>query len=222
MAAHEVSGGAPGGDPGCARDASSALVASLLLVFGLEFLVLAVAPLDRHDWALENVLVVLTLGVLVGTWRRFRFTSLSYGLIFVFLCLHEVGAHYTYARVPYDDAFAWLTGSTFNELVGWQRNHFDRLVHFLFGLLLVHPLREWYVRTSGAVGWWRNGVAVTLVMAGSMLFELFEWGAAELFGGDLGVAYLGTQGDVWDAHKDMFLASLGGILGLTVFARRPV
>ncbi|MEZ5599393.1 MAG: DUF2238 domain-containing protein [Pseudomonadales bacterium] len=97
MTAREVSGGAPGG----AREASSALVASLLLVFGLEFLVLAVAPLDRHDWALENVLVVLTLGVLVGTWRRFRFTSLSNGLIFVFLCLHEVGAHYTYARVTY-------------------------------------------------------------------------------------------------------------------------
>ena len=192
--------------------------AILAATFAAVFLALAIAPHDRSDWALENALA-LSFAVLLGlSYRKFPLSRISYTLIFVFLCLHEIGAHYTYALVPYD---AWLTdnfGFRLNALMGWQRNHFDRFVHFLFGLLLAYPIREVYCRIAEAKGFWAYFFPLELTMAASMMFELFEWGAAELFGGDLGVAYLGTQGDIWDAHKDMALASLGALLamGLTL------
>ncbi|CAG0968071.1 partial Inner membrane protein YjdF, partial [Geobacteraceae bacterium] len=139
-----------------------------------------------------------------------------YTSIFIFLCLHEVGAHYTYAKVPYDEWFRSLTGTPLNELLGFQRNHFDRLAHFCFGLLLAYPIREVFLRVAEVRGVWGYYLPLDVTMATSMLFELFEWGAAELFGGDLGVAYLGTQGDIWDAHKDMALASLGAVIAMLV------
>ena len=134
----------------------------------------------------------------------------------MFLCLHEIGAHYTYAEVPYDAAFKSLTGTSLNELMGWERNHFDRLVHFLYGLLLAYPIREVFLRIANVRGFWGYFLPLDVTMSTSMIFELFEWGAAEFFGGELGMAYLGTQGDVWDAHKDMALASIGALLAMTV------
>ena len=110
----------------------------------------------------------------------------SYTLIFLFLCLHEVGAHYTYAKVPYDDFLLSWFGFSLNEAMGWERNHFDRLVHFLYGLLLAYPIREFYYRVADTSGFWGYFFPLELTMASSMMFELFEWGAAELFGGELG------------------------------------
>lgn len=132
------------------------------------------------------------------------------------MCLHEIGAHYTYAEVPYDQFFITNLGFSLNDFMGWERNHFDRLVHFLFGLLLAYPIREFYCRIADSKGFWSYFFPLELTMAASMMFELFEWGAAEIFGGELGVAYLGTQGDVWDAHKDMALASLGALLAMSI------
>jgi len=191
-----------------------------LLTLGAIFLVLwallAIAPYDRKDWALENVLVFLIVPFLILTRKRLPLSRVSYTSIFIFLCLHEVGAHYTYAKVPYDEWFRSLTGTPLNELFGFQRNHFDRLVHFSFGLLLAYPIREVFLRVAEVRGVWGYYLPLDVTMATSMLFELFEWGAAELFGGDLGVAYLGTQGDIWDAHKDMALASLGAVIAMLV------
>lgn len=191
-----------------------------LLSLGAIFLVLwallAIAPYDRKDWALENVLVFLIVPFLVLTRKRLPLSRISYTAIFIFLCLHEVGAHYTYAKVPYDEWFRSLTGTPLNEILGFERNHFDRLAHFCFGLLLAYPIREVFLRVADVRGVWGYYLPLDVTMATSMLFELFEWGAAELFGGDLGVAYLGTQGDVWDAHKDMALASLGAMIAMLV------
>ena len=150
--------------------------------------------------------------------RHLPLSKISYSLIFVFLCLHEVGAHYTYAQVPYDLWFESLFGSGINETLGWQRNHFDRVVHFLWGLLLVYPIREIVIRVSRARGFWGYLLPFLVVVSTSTLFELVEWAAAILFGGDLGIAYLGTQGDEWDAQKDMALAMLGGFLGTAIIA----
>lgn len=184
--------------------------------FVLEFILLAFGPYDRKDWALENLLVLIFVVALVATRKGFPLSRISYTLIFLFLCLHEVGAHYTYAMVPYDAFFQSAFGFSLNEAMGWQRNHFDRLVHFLYGLLLAYPVREVYCRIADARGFWAYFFPLDLVMASSMMFELFEWGAAELFGGDLGVAYLGTQGDIWDAHKDMLLASCGALIAMLI------
>jgi putative membrane protein len=197
---------------------SDRFVAILAVLFAIEWAALAVAPFDRADWALENALVVVAVVALAASYRRLRFSRISYTLMFVFLCVHEVGAHYTYAKVPYDAWFAALTGGTFNDLVGWERNHFDRVVHFLYGLLLAYPIREVFLRVAAVRGFWGYFLPLDLTASTSMTFELFEWGAAELAGGDLGMAYLGTQGDVWDAHKDMALASAGALVAMVATA----
>jgi putative membrane protein len=136
--------------------------------------------------------------------------------VFVFLCIHVVGAHYTYSATPYDEWFLWLTGTSFNELVGWDRNNFDRIAHFMYGLLLAYPIREVYFRIVDIRGFWGYFLPLDLTASTSMLYELIEWKAAELVGGDLGVAYLGTQGDIWDAHKDMLLASSGAFIAIFI------
>lgn len=192
--------------------------ATLGILLALLWLPLAVDPFDRNDWVLENALLWLAVATLVFTYRRFPLSRVSYTLIFIFLCLHTIGAHYTYAEVPYDDWWRALTGSTFNELVGWKRNNFDRVVHFSYGLLLAYPIREMFLRVAGVRGFWGYFLPLDLTMSTSMLYELIEWAAAEMFGGDLGVAYLGTQGDIWDAHKDMALASLGALISMCVVA----
>lgn len=185
-------------------------------IFFVLFLLLAISPHDRADWALENALVLVFVIVMGLSYKKFPLSRISYSLIFVFLCLHEVGAHFTYAMVPYDQFFMDTFNFSLNEAMGWERNHFDRLVHFSYGLLLAYPIREVYIRIAGAKGFWAYFFPLELTMASSMMFELFEWGAAETFGGELGVAYLGTQGDIWDAHKDMALASLGALISMTI------
>jgi putative membrane protein len=185
-------------------------------LFAVVWLASAINPLHPSDWLLENVLVVLfVLGVALTT-RWFVFSRVSMTLIFLFLCLHALGAHYTYAEVPYDEWIEALTGGSLNEAMGWQRNHFDRFVHFCYGLLLAYPIREIFLRIVNVRGFWGYFLPLDLTMSTSMIYELIEWGAAEIFGGDLGMAYLGTQGDVWDAHRDMALASLGALIAMTV------
>jgi putative membrane protein len=191
------------------------VLASLLALLSV---VLGIAPHDRSDWALENVLVVVFIAALAATWRRFRLSRISYTLIFLFLCLHLVGAHYTYSLVPYDAWWTALTGRSLNAVLGWERNNFDRVVHFCYGLLLAYPVREVFLRVASVKGFWGYFLPLDLTMSTSVLYELIEWGAAVLFGGDLGAAFLGTQGDPWDAQKDMALASLGALVAMLLTA----
>lgn len=188
----------------------------LSVIFCIEFIVLSISPHDRADWALENALVVVFAIIMAISYKKFPLSRISYTLIFVFMSLHEIGAHYTYAHVPYDSFLTTYFNFSLNEYMGWDRNHFDRLVHFSYGLLLAYPIRELYCRIADAKGFWSYFFPLDLTMASSMMFELFEWGVAELFGGDLGMAYLGTQGDVWDTHKDMALASLGAFIAMSL------
>ena len=190
----------------------------LAAIFGVCWVALAIQPFDRNTWLLESALSVAAVGALIALHRRLPFSRVSYTLIFVFLCLHTLGAHYTYSEVPYDAWFEQLTGRTFNGLVGWERNNFDRVVHFAYGLLLAYPVREVFLRVADARGFWGYFLPLDLTMSTSMLYELIEWGAAATFGGGVGQAYLGTQGDEWDAHKDMALASLGALLAMALTA----
>jgi putative membrane protein len=180
---------------------------TLILVYAAWWVAMAIAPLDRSDWVLENVLVVFAGALLWYTAKSFPLSRISYTCIFVFMMLHALGAHYTYAKVPYQEWLPFLAGG---------RNHFDRLVHFLYGLLLAYPIREMFLRIGNVRGFWGYFLPLDLTMSTSMLYELIEWGAAIVVGGDLGAAYLGTQGDVWDAHKDMALASLGALIAMTI------
>lgn len=184
-------------------------VLALAGIYLVWWTIMAISPFDRSDWLLENLLVFLAAGLLVFTYRRFRLSTTSYTCIFLFLMLHTLGSHYTYAEVPYQEWFPIFEGG---------RNHFDRLVHFTYGLFLAYPIRELFLRIVNVRGFWGYFLPLDLTLSTSALYELLEWGAAELVGGDLGVAYLGTQGDVWDAHKDMLLATIGALVAMLVTA----
>lgn len=181
-------------------------------------------PAHPQDFLLEHILTVLFLALLVATRRAFPLSHLSYTLIFLFLALHIVGAFYTYSEVPYDrwagTLASWfgVDGFSLDRALGFSRNHFDRLVHFAFGLLLVYPVREVFLRIAEVKGFWSYYLPLDVMMSFSLLYELLEWAVALIFAGDVGQSYLGTQGDEWDAHKDMALAALGGLLGMVVVA----
>ncbi|HEY3699934.1 MAG TPA: DUF2238 domain-containing protein [Spongiibacteraceae bacterium] len=188
----------------------------LLSVYTLIWLALAIAPRDRHDWMLENVLPLLFVPLLIATYRQHRLSNLTYTALFIFMVLHAIGAHYTYAKVPYDDWFKQISGHSLNAMLGFERNAFDRLVHFLYGLLMFPLFWELFApRINGGNGW-RYLLIAAFMMSHAGIYEVIEWLAAVGFGGDLGVAYLGTQGDEWDAQKDMAMAFLGTALALAI------
>jgi len=199
-------------------DARRRYLYTLGLLFAVIWTALAISPHDRADWALENALVLAFGEALLLTRRWFVFSRVSYTLIFLYLCLHAVGAHYTYSLVPYDDWWRALTGGSFNALVGWERNNFDRVVHFSYGLLLAYPIREIFLRVVEVRGFWAYFLPMDVTLSTSALYELLEWGAAATVGSELGAAYLGTQGDIWDAQKDMALAAAGAVLAMALTA----
>lgn len=191
-----------------AQGESQRLLPWLLLCYGLFWTWLAIAPVDRRDWLLENLLSLTLVAVLVLTCRRFQFSAASYYLIALFLTLHAVGAHYTYAEVPFG---FWL-----KDVFLLSRNPFDRLAHFAYGLLLVYPLRELLVRLAGVQGAWASFLAVSGILAQSGFFEIAEAVVATIVSPELGSTYLGTQGDEWDAQKDMAAAFAGALLTIGV------
>jgi len=176
----------------------------LLLAYALVWIALAIRPKYPSDWLLENLLVFALVGALVATWRRFRFSDFSYFLIALFLSLHAYGAHYTYSEAE--------LGYRMEELFGWSRNHYDRIVHFSFGLLLTYPVREIVQRTLRGRVFWRWLLPLMIVLSMSAGYEIVESWVARAVSPELGTAYLGTQGDQWDSQKDMALAGAGAIL----------
>ena len=192
--------------------------AALLGLFVAIFIALAIAPWYRQDWLLENLLVFIAVPLLVVNYRRLRFSNFAYTCLFVFFVLHEIGAHYTYSEVPWREWLAALGGR--DGFVPEGRNHYDRFVHFAYGLLVLPAAWELIDARMSPRGLWRWLMPLLFMMSHSVIYELVEWAAAQVFGGELGVAYLGTQGDVWDAQKDMALAALGAAIGLAVVAVR--
>jgi putative membrane protein len=183
----------------------------LTVVFWILTAWSAVHPYNSHDWWLEIATPVAGYLVLASTYRRFRFTPLSYRLMLLEAVVLIVGAHYTHERVP---LFDWIA-----EQLGRARNDYDRLAHFAVGFLLVVPVRELLVRLSPLRGNWLWGMSITAILAWAAFYEIFEWWIAVLAAPDVGVAYLGSQGDPWDAQKDMLLDGAGAILGLLAFGR---
>ncbi len=161
---------------------------------------------------LENLLTYFYGALLILTYRRFKFSNAAYGLFTLFLTLHMIGAHYTYAQTPIG---FWMEG-----WFGFSRNHYDRVVHLAFGLLLAVPMREVMVRIVGVPLRWSRFMAVVMLLAMATFYELLEMWTAILVSPELGDAYLGTQGDVWDAQHDIFLAFFGATLAMLSGALR--
>jgi putative membrane protein len=183
-----------------------ALVAWYLLFWtGMSF-----SPVDGQNWILASILPLLLVAVLVATHRSFPLSHGSYALIALFLTLHTIGAHYTYAQVPFGQ---WL-----ESVFGMSRNPFDRVVHFCFGLLLTYPLLEFLVRLANAGGALASYLSFMTPLGLSGLWEVLESWVARIVSPQLGDAYLGSQGDVWDAQKDMAAALFGSLLCLLAVA----
>jgi putative membrane protein len=181
--------------------------AVLFLMFVLVWVILSINVHYFGDWALENALTVPFALLMLFTYDWFRLSRISYAAVYLFMCLHVTGTHYTYSEVPLG---AWV-----RDALVLQRNHYDRVVHFLFGLLLVYPMREVVVRIGELRGFWGIWVPVQAVLASSAIYEIIEWIIADVFG-DVGIAYLGTQGDEWDPIKDMALAWCGACITMAV------
>ncbi len=155
------------------------------------------------NWLLENALVFLFIGGLILSYRKFVFSDLSYCLMFVYICMHIYGSIYTYALNP--------LGFKLQELFHTERNMYDRLVHFSFGFMLAYPMRDYFKNHFKWPVWvcWILPIEITLSF--SCLYELIEWAVADVFFPEQGMDYLGTQGDIWDAQKDMFMAFCGAV-----------
>lgn len=192
--------------------------AVLAALFGLVVLRSLLGAHDLGTWLLENTPVSIAIVVLALTYRRMPLSRISYTLVFGFFSLHEIGAHWTYARVPCDSWWQSLTGATLNAEFGFARNNYDRLVHFSYGLLMAYPIREVFLRVANVRGFWGYFLPLDFTMSTSMFYEVLEWLTAEVVGSTASNDYLGSQGDIWDSQKDMAIASLGALIAMTVIA----
>ena len=185
----------------------------LIGICATVWVVCAIAPLDLEAWMLEQF--ASACGLIFLAWsikRKIRFSLGAKASIAVLFIAHTIGTHFTYSLTPYDATFAALSGISINDLFGFERNHYDRFVHLLYGLCLAEPtthlLRQLFSLSRPAC----RMLSFHIIISTSALYELVEWIAALLFGGDLGAMYLGTQGDVWDAQIDIALAGLGFVM----------
>lgn len=176
----------------------------VLFLFTAVWVWSAIGPRHLSDWILENILIVILLVVLFSFRKKTNFSNISFAFIFIYLSLHTVGAHYTYSEVPF--------GFMLQDWLGSTRNMYDRLVHFLYGFLLVVPTWELYSRISNQKGFLSYYIPVQMILATSALYEMMEWFAAKTVSPELGLAFVGAQGDIWDAQKDMWLAFLGACI----------
>jgi putative membrane protein len=186
----------------------SLLLKSLLAWYLIFSIAMAITPADRQFWAIASVLPILLVLWLVMTHRGLPLSNMSYILITLYLTLHTIGVHYTYAQVP---AGMWI-----GQILDLNRNHFDRLVHFSFGFLLTYPLEEIFRLLAGVRGWLLYYLPLITVLGLSGLWEILESWVARLARPDLGLAVLGSQGDIWDAQRDMAAAFYGAILSITL------
>jgi putative membrane protein len=194
----------------------SHLVATLAGLCTAAWIITAIHPIDRQAWVLENILVVIFVVILALTHRHLELSNASYLCLALFLLLHMIGAHYTYAKMP--------LGLWAKQTFGFSRNHFDRVAHFGFGFFLAFPIRELLVRFSGIRRGWSFWIAAGVVLAVSGLFEILEAIVAEIVAPGQGVNWLGGQGDEWDAQNDMLSAMLGSLAMMALVAltsRKP-
>jgi len=183
----------------------------LLGICSLVFIWSAWRPYEYSTWLIEQVATLLVALVFWRLGKAMTFSLTSKVFMVIMFCVHTIGTHYTYSLTPYDTFIENALGFSLNEWLDWQRNHYDRFVHLCFGLLFATPIFE---ALQSLLVLSRNAASflmLQIVLAVSALYELMEWCAALYFGGDLGTAYLGTQGDPWDAQADIALALVGAV-----------
>ena len=189
----------------------------LIGLYLLEFAILAISPLERSTWWAENIPVLLTVAVLVVTYKKFRFSNTSYFLMAIFLIYHTVGGHFTFEKVPFDFFNGLLQALPGDFLFPDGRNNFDRLGHFLVGVFAYPAAELFYVKKWIRKRWLAAFLSVALLGFWAALYEIIEMFYAVSFGGAQAEAFLGSQGDLWDAQKDMLLDILGATVSAFLF-----
>lgn len=181
--------------------------AFLAFIFVILSLWSGFQPASREVWVAEVIPVIGVFIALVLTYRRFQFSHIAYTLMSLWLYMHTIGAHYTFAEVPFD---------FINNLIGSERNQFDRVAHFIIGFY-AYPMAEWLIRKHDCGKVLASFFALFFIMSVAASYEIIEWVYAVTEGGDAGLEFLGSQGDIWDAQKDMLADTLGAITSLTLF-----
>ena len=167
----------------------------------------AIGPASRQVWVAEVIPVFSVFLLLVVSYPFFRFSNTAYGLMSLWLILHTIGAHYTFAEVPFD----W-----FNQLIGSERNQFDRVAHYSVGFYAL-AMAEFVYRKGYAGKYLASLFGLFFIMSVAAGYEIIEWLYADIEGGEAGIAFLGSQGDIWDAQKDMLADTLGAVTSLLLF-----
>jgi putative membrane protein len=177
--------------------------------YALLFVVCGIAPLDRAVWWAENLPMFLIIASVAWIGRSHAFTTMSYTMMFFLLALHTIGGHYTFAEVPFD----WVT-----DTFGFDRNHYDRIAHFSVGFY-AFPIAEILHRKKMVNrSWILYAFPIFSIMTVAGAYEVFEWQYAILGDPDAGIAVLGSQGDIWDAQKDILADTLGACFAMLTFA----
>jgi len=172
----------------------------------IVFLLAAYHPDTVFDWALENTMVFCFLPVMIWGYRKLPLSDLSYLLLFMYVCIHEFGAHYKYSDVPLGE---WMKG-----ILHTQRNHYDRIAHFSFGLLVSYPFQEIFMRSARVAGFWRYFLPIETTLAWSAVYEMLEAGSASVLSPKRLEEFVGMQGDIWDSQEDMLMAGLGSVVAM--------
>ncbi|MGR5117120.1 DUF2238 domain-containing protein [Vibrio astriarenae] len=184
----------------------------LTLLYSFVFIFSAWEPASRAVWIAEIIPVVAVLAIVWLISKNTPLSKTAYVFLFIWMFMHTIGSKYTFAEVPFD----W-----FNNLIGSERNHFDRVAHFSIGFF-AYPIAELLIRKRVCAPFWAGLFGLLAMISVAGLYEIIEWWYAELAGGDEGIAFLGSQGDIWDAQKDMLMDTLGALFSLGVMAiQRP-
>ncbi|MCX7641182.1 MAG: DUF2238 domain-containing protein [Elusimicrobiales bacterium] len=180
----------------------------LLLLYIIYFIIMGIKPYDRNIWIAENIPVAVIVLTLVLTYKKFTFSNTSYILMSIFIFLHTTGAHYTFERVPF---------SFFTELFGFQRNNFDRVAHFTVGFF-AYPISEYIIKKQLVKEkWFLTILSISFILAVAAIYEIAEWSYTLITSPQQAAAFLGSQGDVWDAQKDMLMDGIGAIFSVILF-----
>lgn len=191
--------------------AKSVLASTITVI--IVMVLASIEPMEWSSYLLHQLGTLLFLAFILLAYFRRYISSHAYVLAALFLIIHIIGARYLYSFVPYDDWIEQLFGLRLGEVFGWQRNMYDRLVHFSYGLLLFKAMFE-IAKSVFKIQSLKLLIAIALMinMSTSLLYELFEWMLAMTMSPEAAEAYNGQQGDIWDAHQDMMWALLGGLI----------
>ena len=180
----------------------------LLGLYIVVFTLCAIEPYDRTVWWAENIPVLFVVGAIAWVSRTHRFSNTSYILMLVFIILHTIGGHYTFERVP----FSWVS-----EMFGFERNHYDRIAHFTVGFYAYAIAEVLMGRRLVRTRWIVALFPVFAIASVAGIYEIVEWQYAMAADPEAGIAVLGSQGDIWDAQKDILADTLGAILVMILF-----